>query len=73
MHYHTLYYFFIFLQILSSLNLKRKHVSLKDYADEIMLFSGLRELELGGCSLGEEHEMWSHIGSMPWYVLVIRV
>eukprot|EP00057_Strongylocentrotus_purpuratus_P002594 XP_003724827.1 PREDICTED: leucine-rich repeat-containing protein 42 [Strongylocentrotus purpuratus] len=53
------------IEILSSLNLKRKHVTLKDYAGEIMLFSGLQELELGGCSLGEEHEMWSHIGSMP--------
>ncbi|XP_041476269.1 leucine-rich repeat-containing protein 42-like isoform X1 [Lytechinus variegatus] len=52
-------------EMLSSLNLRGNQTFLDGFIDEIVLFSGLLEVDLGECSLGEDHQIWPHIGSLP--------
>ena len=60
-----LYSLFLY-QLLSGLNVMGNHLMVEDYREELMLFTHLSEIELGGCSLGENHEIWTHIGRLPW-------
>ncbi|XP_072173089.1 leucine-rich repeat-containing protein 42-like [Diadema setosum] len=52
-------------EVLSSMTMEGSHLMLEEYLEEVMVFSHLTEMELGGCGLGEEHEIWPHLGSMP--------
>ncbi|XP_071486944.1 leucine-rich repeat-containing protein 42-like [Diadema antillarum] len=52
-------------EVLSSMTMEGSHLMLEEYLEEVMVFSHLTEMELAGCGLGEEHEIWPHLGNMP--------
>lgn len=52
--------------VLESLSLRDRHEVLTEHLDCVFIFSGLRALDLGGCSLGNDHDILGVIGNMHW-------
>ena len=54
--------------VASSLNLSYQHLGINYCQDHINLFTALREIDLTGCKLGDNHDLMSHLGQLEWYV-----
>ena len=54
--------------VLEHLSLRRAHLLINQHFDLWQRFVHLRVLDLGGCHLGDGHDMLSFVGQLEWQV-----
>ena len=52
--------------VLEHLTLRSAHLLINQHLDFWQRFTHLRILDLGGCCLGDEHDMLSFVGQLEW-------
>ena len=58
-------------QVMEALDLRKQYIVVNQKLDHLLLFRHLSELDIGGCKLGDDHELISNIRHLSRYVKTI--